>query len=89
MEQRTFYPGEKRRLDLTVVDKPDRMTVSIRDNGSPFDPLAYLRSEEGKGYGILLIHELADHTEYRRNTGLNNFIIHLKNRITTDALPVI
>ena len=73
-----FQPGEKRWLDLTIVDKPDRVIVRIRDNGSAFDPLAYQKTGEEQGYGILMIRKLADNIEYRRNMGLNNLIIHLK-----------
>ena len=76
--QHAFKPGEKRWMDLTIVDKPETVIVRIRDNGSPFDPLAYLNSGEGKGYGILLIQKLAENFEYRRNMGLNNLIIHLR-----------
>ena len=76
--QHAFKPGEKRWLDLTIVDKPDTVIVRIRDNGSPFDPLAYLSSGEEKGYGILLIHKLADSFDYRRSMGLNNLIIRLR-----------
>ena len=76
--QHAFKPGEKRWLDLTIVDKPETLIVRIRDNGSPFDPLAYLSAGEVQGYGILMIHKLAEHFEYRRSMGLNNLIIHLK-----------
>ena len=73
-----FKPGEKRWLDLTVVDKPEAVIVRIRDNGIPFDPLAYQRTGEGEGYGILLVRKLADGIEYRRSMGLNNLIIRLR-----------
>lgn len=76
--QHAFKPGEKRWLDLTIVDKPDRVIVRIRDNGIAFDPLAYLSSGEERGYGILMIHKLAESFEYRRSMGLNNLIIHLR-----------
>jgi anti-sigma regulatory factor (Ser/Thr protein kinase) len=76
--QHAFKPGEKRWLDLTIVDKPEVVIVRIRDNGSAFDPVAYLSSGAGEGYGILLIQKLADDVEYRRNLGLNNLIIHLR-----------
>ena len=76
--QHAFKPGEKRWLDLTIVDKPDTVIVRIRDNGAPFDPLAYLSSGEEKGYGILLIHKLAESFDYRRSMGLNNLIIRLR-----------
>ena len=76
--QHAFKPGEKRWLDLTIVDKPETLIVRIRDNGSPFDPLAYLSGEAVQGYGIVMIHKLAESFEYRRSMGLNNLIIHLK-----------
>jgi anti-sigma regulatory factor (Ser/Thr protein kinase) len=76
--QHAFKPGEKRWLDLRIVDKPDRVIVRIRDNGTAFDPLAYLSSGEERGYGILMIHKLAESFEYRRSMGLNNLIIHLR-----------
>ena len=76
--QHAFKPGEKRWLDLTIMDKPDRLIVRIRDNGTAFDPLAYISSGEERGYGILMIHKLAESFEYRRSMGLNNLIIHLR-----------
>lgn len=76
--QHAFAPDEKRWLDLTVIDKPESLIVRIRDNGSAFDPLAYLSSGAGEGFGILMIQKLADHIDYRRSMGLNNLIIHLR-----------
>ena len=76
--QHAFKPGEKRWLDLTIMDKPEKLIVRIRDNGSAFDPLAYVSAGEEKGYGIKLIHALAESFEYRRGMGLNNLIIHLR-----------
>lgn len=73
-----FRPGEKRWLDMTVMDKPEKLIVRIRDNGSAFDPLAYLSADNADGYGIKLIHALAEKFEYRRSMGLNNLIIHLR-----------
>ncbi len=76
--QHAFKPGEKRWLDLTIIVKPEKLIVRIRDNGSAFDPLAYLSAGEGQGYGIKMIHALVENFEYRRNMGLNNLIIHLR-----------
>lgn len=73
-----FSPGEKRWLDLTIIDKPSSVIVRIRDNGAAFDPLAYLSENTKEEYGIKMIHALADSFEYRRNMGLNNLIINLK-----------
>ncbi len=76
--QHAFKAGEKRWLDLTILDKPASIIVRIRDNGCAFDPLAYLSNAETDHYGIKMIHALADCFEYRRNMGLNNLIINLK-----------
>ncbi len=76
--QHAFKSGEKRWLDLTILDKPASIIVRIRDNGRAFDSLAYLSNEESEHYGIKMIHALADSFEYRRNMGLNNLIINLK-----------
>lgn len=76
--QHAFKPGEKRWLDLTIMDKPEKVIIRIRDNGSSFDPMAYLSTGEAKGYGLLIIQSLADKIDYRRSMGLNNLIIHLK-----------
>lgn len=76
--QHAFKPDEKRWLDLTILDKPEKLIIRIRDNGVPFDPLAYLSTGEVEGYGLLIVQKLAEKIEYRRNMGLNNLIIHLK-----------
>lgn len=76
--QHAFKPGEKRWLDLTITDKPEKLIIRIRDNGAPFDPLAYLSSGTKVGFGLLIVRKLAESMEYRRNMGLNNLIIHLK-----------
>ena len=78
--QHAFKPGEKRWLDLTIVDKQDKVIVRFRDNGSAFDPLAHVSAGEGKGYGIVMIHKLAEDFAYRRSMGLNNLIIHLRKQ---------
>lgn len=76
--QHAFKPGEKRWLDLTIMDKPEKLIIRVRDNGSAFDPTAYLSAGETRGFGLLIIQKLAEKIEYRRNMGLNNLIIHLK-----------
>ncbi len=73
-----FKSGEKRWLDLTVIDKPSFVIVRIRDNGAAFNPLAHLSENSKDKYGIKLINALADNFEYRRSIGLNNLIINFK-----------
>lgn len=76
--QHAFKPGEKRWLDLTILDKPEKLIIRIRDNGAPFDPVAYLSTEEMEGFGLRIVQKLAENIEYRRNMGLNNLIVHLR-----------
>lgn len=73
-----FREGEKRWLDLTIIDKPTSVIVRIRDNGTAFNPLSHLSENAREKYGIKLIESLADDFEYRRSIGLNNLIINLK-----------
>ena len=75
----SFKEGEKRWLDLIILDKNENLVIRFRDNGAHFDPIAYLNNDAPKeGYGIPLIHSLADDFEYRYNMGINNTIIYLK-----------
>ena len=76
--QYAFKPGEKRWLDLTIVDKDEKVIVRFRDNGAAFDPLAYVSEVDSEEYGIRMIHNLAEEFQYRRSMGLNNLIIHLR-----------
>lgn len=80
--QHAFKPGEKRWLDLTIIDTPEKLIIRIRDNGSSFDPMAYLSTGEAKGYGLLIIQSLADKIDYRRSMGLNNLIIISRNSVS-------
>ena len=73
-----FRPGEKRWLDVTLINKPETVIFRLRDNGAAFDPLAYLSRGDYDTYGIRMIHALAMEFEYRRSMGLNNLIIYLK-----------
>lgn len=76
--QHAFKPGEKRWLDLTILDKPEKLIIRIRDNGAPFDPVAYLSTGEMEGFGLRIVQKLGENIEYRRNMGLNNLIVHLR-----------
>lgn len=80
-----FRPGEKRWLDLSLIDTPDAVILRLRDNGAPFDPLAQLASREKEQYGILLSHAVSDSFAYRRSLGLNNLILRLRKSAGHDA----
>lgn len=74
----SFTPGQKRWLDMTVLDKDDRVIVCFRDNGKAFDTVAYAAAHqtEQEHLGIRLIYGLADKFTYRRVMGLNCVAIH-------------
>lgn len=80
--QHSFKKGEKRWLDLTVLDKSDTVVVRLRDNGDAFDPLNYVLSEKTDSkIGIRMIYSLASSFEYKRAMGLNNLIIGFKKSL--------
>lgn len=66
--------------------RPDGLTVSIVDEGSPFDPLARsdpdtaldLDRREPGGLGILLIKSLVSDVAYRREDGRNVLVIEMR-----------
>ena len=75
-----FRPGEKRWLDLVLLNRADHLIIRVRDNGVPFDPVAYIQAQEPSTdhVGIRLITGVADQLEYRRSIGLNNVMILFK-----------
>ncbi len=79
-----FNEGEKRWLDILIIQKKDGFILRLRDNGKMFDPLKYLHEHEKddktEHMGIRLIKNLADDVSYSRAIGLNNLIITVNNR---------
>lgn len=76
--QHAFRPGEKRWLDLMVLNKPETIIVRIRDNGAEFSPVDYVKSVPKEAFGIRLVAGMAETMEYRRMLGLNTVLITLK-----------
>lgn len=74
-----FSEGEKRWLDVLIIQKKDGFILRLRDNGEMFNPLKYLHEHEDEDItehmGIYLIKNLADNVSYSRAIGLNNLII--------------
>ena len=71
------------KIDLRVEAGMDRVRLTIRDYGVPFDPSCYAPPElaqarEG-GYGVYLITKLMDRVEYRR-TGIGTCVVMDKSR---------
>lgn len=82
----SFTPGQKRWLDLTILDKDDRVIVCLRDNGKAFDSVAFAASHqmEQEYLGIRLIYGLAEEFTYRRVMGLNYVEIHFLKKVDKD-----
>ena len=79
--QHSFRPGEKKWLDMMVLNKKDSIVIRFRDNGAGFDPTKYANISEGdlspEQYGIKIVSSFADRFEYRRSMGLNVLIMTL------------
>lgn len=79
--QHSFRPGEKKWLDMMILNKKDSIVIRLRDNGAGFDPTKYVRIPEDsvsqEQYGIKIVSSFADRFEYRRSMGLNVLIITL------------
>lgn len=76
--QHSFTAGQKRWLDMTILDKEDRVIISFRDNGKAFDSVAFLAAhqDDQEHLGIRLIYGLAEEFTYRWAMGLNCVAIH-------------
>jgi anti-sigma regulatory factor (Ser/Thr protein kinase) len=75
----SFKPGVRQFLDIRILIKGERLILRVRDNGSRFDPFAYLAKQDPadicSNIGIRLIQRLAVKVDYRYTVGLNNLII--------------
>ena len=67
-------------IQILLDSKEDQLTIEIRDNGLPFNPLAEapdpgvdaaLQDRNIGGLGVYLVHELMDEMEYKRAEGRN------------------
>jgi serine/threonine-protein kinase RsbW len=77
---RHAYDGaEDRPVVLRFVAEPRGIEITIRDQGPPFDPVAYEAPEAGSeempvapgGFGILIMRAVMESVEYRREDGWN------------------
>ncbi|HEY4374877.1 MAG TPA: ATP-binding protein [Burkholderiales bacterium] len=82
---------EAREISLEFSSGPAGATLTIRDHGKPFDPLAAPEHEQPAdlehaaigGLGIHLIRRLMDECGYRREDGAN--VLHLSARAPADT----
>lgn len=73
--------GKNVNVDIRVICHPDSMVIRIRDDGAPFDPLAWYElnnsDDPETGLGIRLILGLAKDVKYIPAMGLNSLMISL------------
>ncbi len=70
-------------IDILVHVTDEQVTILMRDNGKPFNPLEYI-PEENDGCitdSIQLVKKLASRMEYSRQLGLNTSVLTFENAI--------
>lgn len=84
-----FSANTEGRIEVQVIDQPDNLTVSIRDNGPLFDPtkkpdtdtaMSPLEREHAGGYGLYLITHLVDQIRYQITPDGRNELAIVKNK---------
>ena len=71
-----FEDGKDHWLDIFMLVKGDEVRLHFRDNGKPFDPIAYSDRNQG-GIGLKLIRGLTRDIEYSYNLILNELMVKL------------
>ena len=79
-----IYGGKNNRnvqVDVRVICYDGRLTIRLRDDGTPFDPIGWLAKnspdDPASGIGIKIITGLAKDVQYIPTLGLNNLIMIL------------
>lgn len=74
------YKGnDAERIDISVIVRPDRFTVRIRDEGERFRPAGYhspnlfdsVRQRRPGGFGVHIMRRVMDQIEYRTRGRIN------------------
>ena len=74
------FQGKKREsIDLRLIYREDCRMIRLRDNGKPFDPVAWLGQNHPedplKGAGIRMVIGMATDVQYVPALRMNNLII--------------
>jgi len=77
--QHGYTDRERHEIDITMHRDDERLTVTITDDGIPFDPLSApvpetgvpLEERELRGLGIHLVRNMVQDAHYRRAEGRN------------------
>jgi len=72
--------GKGRHVQIRLMDKKQEWALCLRDDGSSFDPMLWLRNhEEEKGrYGLRLVRLAADDIQYVYTFNMNQILIRIK-----------
>jgi len=82
-----YPPGRSGPVEVGwSVEATGRLSVTIRDTGQPFDPLAReppdltsaIESRPEGGLGIYLLRQVTDGVAYRREEGMNQLTFHFR-----------
>lgn len=73
---RRFNTDRTPRIDLFCSVLPDKVILSVRDNGAIFDP-AKVDDDNEEFSNLKMINSVADKVEYSRVIGLNNMLVEL------------
>ncbi|HHU13083.1 MAG TPA: ATP-binding protein, partial [Clostridiaceae bacterium] len=76
--------NKKTSLDIRMRVSPSTITVSLRDNGVPFNPAVYTDPNPGSvnAGGIALVHKMASKVEYVYQLGFNStFLVFSREQL--------
>ena len=79
-----FNGSQKYHMDIKLVisRESDKITLIMRDDCRPFDPLKYLEilnsDNKDSGFGIRIVTKLADSIAYRRTVNMNHLTITVR-----------
>ena len=73
---RRFNTRKVPQIDLLCKVLADRIILSVRDNGMPFDP-AKVDEDTEEFSNLKMINSVADKVEYTRAIGLNDMLVEL------------
>ena len=77
--QHGFLPGKPGCVDLRLICHEGSRVIRLRDNGMPFDPVAWYErnhpEDPASGIGIRIIIGLTKDVQYIPAMGLNSFMV--------------